>query len=267
MSFASLMVYFDGTAVSYPRLRLAVDLANRLGATLIGVAGRSYLSPLFVSSNDQREADEQQVLKEAENKFRQEGRRLMHVEWRGIPDDATNVVTNQARAADLIIIGREQGTDNWVYAVNPGITILRAGRPVLVIPEGIEVLTARRIMVAWKDTREARCAVRDVIPFLKQAEKVTIVEICEHGTATKSQRHLDDVAQYLFGHQIVVADKASLETEQTLADALLSFAKDNNTDLIVAGGYGHSRLGEWIFVGVTRSLLMGDSPICNLFSH
>jgi nucleotide-binding universal stress UspA family protein len=65
---------------------------------------------------------------------------------------------------------------------------------------------------------------------------------------------------------VVVTEKAYLHTKQSVADELLHFAKDEKADLLVAGAYGHSRLGEWVFGGVTRDL-MRDSPICVLFSH
>jgi nucleotide-binding universal stress UspA family protein len=273
MSFATLMVHFDAGPNSHHRLRLAVDLTNRFEAALIGIAGRSYLPPFLADGNavsTERKNDEQQemthFLAEIGEKFHAAAKHVSHVEWRGIPDDATNLVANESRAADLVIIGREQGSENRYYALDPGITIIRAGRPVLVVPERIDSLEARRIVVAWKDTREARRAIRDAIPFLKGAEEVMIVEICEHGTEAQSQQHINDLKDYLRDHKIGVAEKAYLHTEQPVANELLRFAKDEKADLIVAGGYGHSRLGEWIFGGVTHGLLR-DSPICSLFSH
>jgi nucleotide-binding universal stress UspA family protein len=111
-----------------------------------------------------------------------------------------------------------------------------------------------------------RRVVRDALPFLKKAERVMIVEVCENGTEAQSLQHMNDLASYLLHHKVIVAEKAYLHTEQPVANELLRFAKDENADLIVAGGYGHSRLGEWMFGGVTRGMLR-DSPICSLFSH
>jgi nucleotide-binding universal stress UspA family protein len=273
MSFAALMVHFDAGPNSHHRLRLAVDLANRFEAALIGIAGRSYLPPFLANGNtvgSQRKNGEQQemtdALVEIGEKFRASAKHVTHVEWRGILDDATHLITNEARAADLVIVGREQDSDNPYYAVDPSIAIVRAGRPVLVVPKGIDSLEAQRIVVAWKDTREARRAVRDAIPFLKGAEVVIIVEVCEHGTEAQSQQHINDLTDYLRHRKVVVRERAYLHTEQPVANELLRFAKDQNADLIVAGGYGHSRLGEWMFGGVTRGLLR-DTPICSLFSH
>jgi nucleotide-binding universal stress UspA family protein len=272
MSFAAIMVHFDGGPNSHHRLRLAIDLANRFEAALIGIAGRSYLPPFLANGNAagaQRTSDEQQemrhVLAEIGEKFHAATKHVMHVEWRGIPEDVNNLVANEARAADLVIIGRARDPGDLYYALDPGITILRAGRPLLVVPEGIDSLQARRVIVAWKDAREARRVVRDALPLLKKAERVMIVEVCEDGTEAQSLQHMNDLASYLLHHKVIVAEKAYLH-EQPVANELLRFAKDENADLIVAGGYGHSRLGEWMFGGVTRGLLR-DSPICSLFSH
>ena len=271
MSFAALMVHFDAGPNSHHRLRLAVDLASRFGAALIGIAGRAYLPPFLADGNGTpRKNGEQQemttVLADMGKKFRAAAKHVTEIEWRGILDDATNLVASESRAADLIIIGQEQGPEIRYYALDPGITIVRAGRPVLVVPKGMDALEAGRIVVAWKDTREARRAVRDAIPFLKGAKEVMIVEVCEHGTEAQSQQHINDLTDYLRHHEVVVAEKAYLHTEQPVAYELLRFAKDEKADLVVAGGYGHSRLGEWVFGGVTRGLLR-DSPICSLFSH
>jgi nucleotide-binding universal stress UspA family protein len=172
----------------------------------------------------------------------------------------------KARAADLVIIGRKQDPRDLYYSLDPGITILRAGRPVMLVPEKIDLLEARRIMVAWKDTREARRAVRDALPFLKRAKETVIVTVCEHATETEAKQHIDDVENYLLRHKVIVGAKAFLSAEQSIATELLRFAENERADLIVSGGYGHSRLGEWALGGVTRELL-SESPICCLFSH
>ena len=272
-AFAALMVHFDAGPSSHRRLRLAADLAIRFDATLIGICGRSYLPPFLADGDtvgaERRNGEQQEMtraLVEIGKKFHAATKHVTHVEWRGIPDDATNLVAREARVADLVIVGRRQEPENPYYSLDPGITILRAGRPVLVVPEGIDSLDLHRIVVAWKDTRESRRAVRDAIPLLKSAGQVIIVEICEHGTEAQSQQQLNDLRDYLLLHDVAVAEKAYLHTELPAVEELLRFAEDEKADLIVAGGYGHSRLGEWMFGGVTRGLLR-ESPMCCLLSH
>ncbi len=273
MSYAALMVHFDASRHSHGRLRLAVDLAVRFQAALIGVAGRLYL-PSFLADDrgaggDKHDAERQEtmdLLADIGTRFRAEAGPLKSVEWRGLLDYVNRLVPQEARAADLVIIGRPEGPADPYYALDPGVTILRAGRPVLLVPDGIDSLDARRVVVAWKDNRESRRAVQDALPFLRNARDVMIVEVCEHGTEMQSQRHIDDLTDYLTRHKVNVAAKAYLHTERSVADEILRFSAGEKADLLVAGGYGRSRLGEWMFGGVTRALL-ADSPLCCLFSH
>jgi nucleotide-binding universal stress UspA family protein len=206
------------------------------------------------------------LLAEMEEKFRASAKHVDRVEWRGTLDYPRDLVPREARAADLVIIGRERVPGDPYFSLNPGVTVLRTGRPVLVVPDQIDSLTLRRVVVAWKDTREARRAVRDALPFLRNAAEVIIVEVCEEGTEAQSQKQIDDVATYLARHKVVVGAKIFLRAEQSIANELLRVTNDEKADLIVAGGYGHSRLGEWMFGGVTRDLL-ANSPVCCLFSH
>ena len=128
------------------------------------------------------------------------------------------------------------------------------------------LLSARHIAIAWKDVREARRAVRDALPFLRQAESVMIVEISEGGEGDQAQRHVKDVADYLARHRIDIIAERVRPAEVSVTDALLRLIHDENVDLVVSGAYGHSRLGEWVFGGVTRDLLV-QSPVCCLMSH
>jgi nucleotide-binding universal stress UspA family protein len=273
MSYAALMVHVDAGRAAQRRSRLAIGLADRFGAALIGVAGRSYL-PTFladgvavnVGENDGERQETAAFLSDLGQKFRADAEHLGQVEWRGIVDYAASLIPQEARAADLVIVGRKPDPEDLYYALDPGIAIVRAGRPVLFVPDEIDSLEARRVVIAWKDTREARRAVGDALPFLKKAREVVIVTVCEHGTEAESRKHIDDVEAFLLRHQVTVGAKAYLRAEQPIAFELLRFAKDERADLLVAGGYGHSRLGEWAFGGVTRGLL-SSSSMCCLFSH
>src|SRR5262249_42115779 len=127
-------------------------------------------------------------------------------------------------------------------------------------------LPLRRVVVAWKDTRECRRAVRDALPFLQQAKEGLLVEIREDDSQSQAKKNLADVSAYLVREQVVVAAAVLCRPPRPVAAELLHVVKEEKADLIVAGGYGHSRLGEWIFGGVTRELLSA-SPVCCLLSH
>ncbi len=151
-------------------------------------------------------------------------------------------------------------------SLDPGKAILTMGRPTLVVPDGVNSLHAEHVVIGWKDTREARRAVQDALPVLHEATRVTIVEICGPGEEKTALGHIDDVARYLTRHRVNGGPRVMLQKEGSGAAQLIRLARDEGADLLVAGAYGHSRLGEWIFGGMTRDLL-ATSPICCLMSH
>ena len=184
------------------------------------------------------------------------------VEWRSAPDFPNSFVIRESRAADLIIIGQ---SSTLPHPLDVGGFLLRAGRPVLVVPNALASFAARHLVVAWKDTREARRVLCDALPLLRLAENVVLVEVCEWG-AEEALHRLKDVSGFLSHHGITNVTERVLPDAAIAGDVLVRFAQDTQADLIVAGAYGHSRLGEWMFGGVTRDLLT-KSPICCLFSH
>jgi nucleotide-binding universal stress UspA family protein len=106
----------------------------------------------------------------------------------------------------------------------------------------------------------------DALPFLERAAEVTIVEACGPDDEKSVLGRLDNVAHYLALHHIKGGPKIMLQQKGSGAEQLFREAEEQQADLLVTGGYGHSRLGEWIFGGMTRELLVG-SPICCLMSH
>ena len=176
------------------------------------------------------------------------------------------VIPAEARAADLVIIGSHPVRDDVYRAFDPGTVILNAGRPVLVVPDAAAGSSGARVLVAWKDTREARHAVQSALPYLKVAKHVSLVEIAEGVLEWAARSQLDDVEKYLLRHGVKVSGKSVLTPEGLPADQLMNIARGDGVDLIVAGAYGHTRLGEWVFGGVTRGLLE-RSDICCLFSN
>ena len=268
MSFSTMMVHVDVERDSEQRVELAIDLADRFQATLIGVAGCA-LWPAFMAGDvgltESNQYDLQKVTARFEQKgktLRAQGRSLTRIEWRSALESPGELLLREARAADLLVIGRRRSGDE----ADPGVIVLRAGRPVLLVPDTAAALPLRRVVVAWKDTRECRRAVRDALPLLQQAKEVLLVEIGEDESQTQAKKSLADVAAYLVRHRVIVAAEVWRRPRGQVAAELLQVVEDEKADLIVAGGYGHSRLGEWIFGGVTRELLTA-SPVCCMLSH
>ena len=273
MSYTVVMVHIDPENDSAYRVKIAADLAVRSGAALIGIGG---WSPGMGFATDVAVIDEEPVKRQveeltasmtaAEQRFRIATKSIKHVEWRGELRSPLDHLTGEARSAGLVIIGRQVAKGVHCVPLDPGAAVLRMGRPVLAVPNSVDRLNARRIVIAWKDCREARRAVRDALPMLQDADEVMIVEVAETTIAHEAEKGLDDVASYLDRHRVPVTVKVFLRREGTIASELIRFAQREKSDLLVAGAYGHSRLGEWIFGGVTRDLLE-HSPICCLFAH
>jgi nucleotide-binding universal stress UspA family protein len=273
-SFATMMVHVDVARDCEQRIQLALALADRFEATLIGVAGLP-LQPAFAAGGVvvYREPSEDHCravsarLDEMGRRFRGKGQHLRQVEWRAALELPHELVSREARAADLVIVGARHADGGNVHdLVDPGAILLRGGRPLLVAPDVVVPSQLRRIVVAWKDTRECRRAVRDALPFLHKAEDVLIVGIDEGQSDNPGKGSLSDVAEYLRRHRVVAPREVWRRARGSVGAELLHLVRDEGADLIVAGGYGHSRLGEWIFGGVTHEFLT-STPVCCMLSH
>jgi nucleotide-binding universal stress UspA family protein len=273
MSFTTMMVHLDVERDCEQRVQLALALADRFQSTLIGVAGLA-LRPAFAAGgvvvycqpteHECRAASAR--LEDMGKKFRAQGQHLKQVEWRTALELPYELVSREARAADLIIVGARHTGGNMQDLADPGAILLRAGRPVLVVPDTVAPLQLRRVVVALKDTRECRRAVRDALPFLQRAKEVLLVGIGEGEAESNAKRTLSDAAGYLLRHRVAAVHDVWRPARGPVAAELLRLVQDEGADLIVAGGYGHSRLGEWIFGGVTHELLV-SSPVCCMLSH
>ncbi len=275
MAFASIMVHVDFDEQAEERIGVAAGLAGRFNALLIGVAGwplrkSGVLERSGVEFPPLEEALQAKILQQLDQlgeKFRRSaGSNPRGVEWRASHHFPSEVIAAQARAADLIVIGREPLPGDVYHTFDPGAVILASGRPVLVVPRGIGRLQASRVLIAWKDTREARRAVHDALPFLKEAQGVAIAAVVPQDLERHAREQVADVARYLEHHRIAIEQSIITSSHEADGHVLLRIAEEQKADLIVAGAYGRSRLSEWIFGGVTRDLLRTSKVAC-LFSN
>jgi nucleotide-binding universal stress UspA family protein len=273
MSYASLMVYVEADARPERRVRLAAMLADKFSATLTGVSALAVPPPVVADGMVIAESTVEDIeLMRAKLAYKGDwfrgiaGGDHRRLDWHTALDFPAEALMRAARSADLVIIGQVKAPGSGYRALDPGEAILKMGRPTLVVPEGVSSLRAEHIVIGWKDTREARRAVRDALPFLEQATRVTIVEACGPDEEKTALGRLDDVVRYLSYHRIKGGPEIMLEQKGSGAEQLIRSAQEEHADLLVTGAYGHSRLGEWMFGGMTRELL-ATSPICCLMSH
>jgi len=267
-TYATIMVSVDGGPESDNRVKLAAGLADRFAARLIGVAALPVSAPLYFETPTDGvasffELEERRVsdcLDKAERAFRRIVGAHNGIEWRCGRVAANGFAAEQARAADLIVASRPRHGLQVDAEVDAGDLIMNAGRAVLMVPPRSERLSAKHVVVAWKDTRESRRAVRDSLPFLKQAEDVSVIAVGEGAQGGT------DVCTYLRHHGVEACAYTRPGQNTSTADEIVRVAEQEGADLIVCGAYGHSRTREWVFGGVTRDLL-DHAPVCCLMAH
>ena len=268
--FAHALVGHDNANI----LAVSGQLAAIFGADITGIAGAQLTRPFsempvaIDASRYEREAAEK-ALKRAEEEFRTAFRAgNFNLSWRSCCDfwPVAEFLAQEARAADLIVTSPEAGTFlERLDEIHLGPLVLKSGRPVLIVPREHRRLKLEKVVVAWKDTREARRAVADALPLLQKADSVSVIEMCSPNLVKEAHQRTADVAQWLKLHG-VMAHGIAEPSQSSDVEALRARLRNKGCDLLVAGAYGHTRLREWTFGGVTMDLLLPASH-CTLVSH
>ena len=183
-----------------------------------------------------------------------------------LPGEAADIVGAAARMHDLTIVSQpETDRDSFDNSLAQE-TLFEAGGPVLFMPYTFKgAFTAKRIGICWDGSRLAARALHDAMPFLKMAEAVTVITVNEE-ESVPSEASPTHLARYL-AREDISARLTSLTTEVSeIQAAMLSLAADESLNLLVMGGYGHSRLKETVLGGVTRDMLR-CMTVPTLMSH
>jgi nucleotide-binding universal stress UspA family protein len=167
---------------------------------------------------------------------------------------AATLFAQVARRFDLAVVGQAQREHGASEELMIEGALFESGRPLIVVPYiQRSGLTLERVLVAWDGGRTAARAVGDAMPLLERAKAVDLVIVAE-------ERKRDEVtganmSDHLARHGAKVTVKRMAKGDLTIEDVILSYAADSGADFIVMGGYGHSRLREFILGGVTRGIL------------
>ncbi|WP_197467667.1 universal stress protein [Stenotrophomonas sp. DDT-1] len=181
-------------------------------------------------------------------------------------ESATYQTLPHARTADLAIVGLHR-QDHGTEEAFANSLLLEAGIPIIFVPGETARMPPQRVLVAWKNTREATRAIHDALPILKVAKHVDILHVSSGAGAGDN---VNDAAAQLLAHLQQHSVSATLVQREPMdggtSPVILSHAEQSGADLIVAGAYGRSRASEYVFGGVTRTLLR-SSPLPVLLSH
>jgi nucleotide-binding universal stress UspA family protein len=246
-----------------PRLRVAAALAGRFDATLYGVACEEApplgaIDPTGLTQGAWYAGMQEQLrieLQQARGVF-DSAIAGLKAEWAAVQAMPAETLMRLSRGADLIVAdSRPLSRYDEYRTADAAQLMLGSGRPVLLTPPSAEALKGEAVVVAWKDTRESRRALSDAMPLLAAAKTVLVLEICDKDDAHAAELRTAAVAAGLARHDIPALSRATVAPSERVASELDVAADAIGADLIVAGGYGHSRLGEWFFGGVTRDLL------------
>jgi len=171
-----------------------------------------------------------------------------------------------ARRFDLAIVGQAEPETSTVDDIIAETTLFESGRPMIMVPYIQKApLKLDNVMVCWDGSRQAARAVADAMPLLAKAGRVEIVIIAsERGKQDEIEGA--DMGQHLARHGLKVDVHRVSGGNIDVADALLSHAADSSADFMVMGGYGHSRLREFVLGGVTHSIFRSIT-VPALLSH
>lgn len=178
---------------------------------------------------------------------------------------ASQVFGSIARSFDLSIIGQADPQSIRDDFMIEG-ALFDSGRPTLIVPYiQRTALKLDRVMVCWDGSRNAARAINDAMPFLTRAKTVDVVTIDTKEVKTGEIKGVD-IAQHLARHGLKVDLRRINSADVDVASVILSDAADHDADFIVMGGYGHSRLREFVLGGATRGIL-SSMTVPTLMSH
>lgn len=182
-------------------------------------------------------------------------------EWRCVDAHSpllAETVVEHARSADLVLVAQPEPDNRWeAWAAIPEQVLMESGRPVMVMPyAGRYEARAENVLVAWNGTRESARATFDAMPFLQAASKVKILSVnLNTSDGMNGFTPGDEIAVNLARHNVKIESGRTISGDISVGNELLSRAADYGTDLLVMGGYGHSKVYESLFGGATRHIL------------
>lgn len=260
-----LLVHIDGSPRSAERVALARLLAQAHGASVEAVFA---VTPAWIEVplSALGDAGGAVLLQEAEASRRRDARALFEkhnqgpgplMSWdEGGAEAATAAFVARALCSDLVILGQRDREDPLSWGVPADFVpsvLADSGRAALVVPRHGSVATpGRRVLVAWKASREAARALSAALPLMQAADQVDVALWREPSAANEGEERL---LAWLQAHGLSPRLHREGPADGQIGERLLSLAADLSSDLLVMGCYGHTRAREWLLGGATRTVL------------
>ena len=275
MGYKTILVHCDASKTTQGRVAIAVELAGRSDAHLVGLHVRQrFEAPMFSDATVALDAlyrTYEQAVKTEETaslaafQGALAGKRRSS-EWRVVDGYAEENLTAAARYADLVVVGQPEPepVPESTPSNLPERLALHSERPVLVVPHIGAVQPGRTVMVCWNGRREASRAVTGALPLLKAAERVIVLTI--DAEKTDEPEAGKRAGEWLARHGVKATTQSDSATATDVGNVILSRAADAAVDLIVMGIYGHSRMREMVLGGASRTVL-ASMTVPVLMSH
>jgi nucleotide-binding universal stress UspA family protein len=280
MSIKTMLVYVPSDKNAAAVLAPAVRIAAENGAHLIGF----HLTPdLPIYGEFPAEISDEVIerLLKAGNDAASAAKAAFedHVQAAGLSHEwrcftasygmGADLIVQHGHTADLIVCGKAAGDVPDAWPDFAEIAIMRSGRPVLLMPPNAESTKqiGKRAVIAWNDTREAARAVFDSLPLIKDAEIVRALTFIEKDSHRPAAEALGaNLIDALSRHGIGATFDICYASAGVTGEAILSKLQEEGCDLLIMGGYSHSRFRELVFGGVSRDILR-ESWLPTLVSH
>jgi nucleotide-binding universal stress UspA family protein len=272
-----LVVTLALSAERDPAAEFALSVANTFAAHAAGIAFQydpimpaALLDDVPPDVIDTQRAENERAANAAASRFDGAARVASVLsETRIVRSSMAGVATRFAHIArrfDLSIVAQAQPNSDGPEALIVEQALFDSGRPVLVVPYiQSAAFTADRVMLCWDGSRPAARAAADGLPFLARAKEVEVF-IVETGKLKSNEVPGADIAGHLARHNLNVSVTRTASGDTDVASVILSHAADSGADMLVMGGYGHSRLREFILGGATRAIL-SSMTVPTLMSH
>ena len=271
MAYKTILVHVDESKHTRMRVEIAAGLASREGAHLIGVAvsGADNLSRRAATKDLLAEGTGLPALPSrvsaevALGEFARIARRIgvSSIEKRLIDDAAVNAVSLASWFADLVIVGQTDPSEKLLMIEPdfPEYVAMTSISPTLIVPiYGSEGAVGTNILVSWDGSRAARRTIVGALPLMQRASSVQLVTFCpgqQHLDGKKRLQEAGEIALFLARHGVETNLIEQSSSQNSTGGDLMKIAADRLVNLIVMGCYGHSRLSEMLFRGVSRYML------------